>query len=148
MQTERSIGVVLKGRLTEEGLKRVITKTLVINRQDIDELSPDDLARFITIEPLKMSRGGRVTGRKSQRRQNYWTRVKKEIHILICTNDKKYAGLRRRITSRKSQTYIVFTLSAGIAHYMDVAAGMITPFVATALLGFIEVNIKAYCAGR
>jgi hypothetical protein len=28
---------------------------------------------------------------------NYWKRVKRELHILICTNDKKYETLRRHI---------------------------------------------------
>jgi hypothetical protein len=135
----QSIAYALNERLTEEGLKRVITKTLVIDRRYIDELSPDDLARFITIEPLKMSRGGRVTVRaakKSRRRQNYLTRVKKEIHILICTNDKKYAALRRQFTQftkPKSQTALVAMISAGIASYIGVGAGMITPLVAIAL---------------
>jgi hypothetical protein len=96
-----------------------------------------------------MSRGGRVTvGKKSGRRQNHWALVKKEIHLLLCTDDKKYAGLRRLVGGKKSQTYIVSALSAGIADYIGVAAGVITPFVAIALWGFIEVNINAYCAGH
>jgi phage shock protein PspC (stress-responsive transcriptional regulator) len=149
----QSVAHALHARLTEEGLKRVITKTLLINRLDIDELSPDDLARLITIEPLKMSRGGRVTVRaakaakKSRRRQNYWTRVKKEIHILICTNDRKYATLRRQFTKGKSQTALVTMICGGIAEYIGGSSTVIMPLVAVALLIFLEVGINAYCAG-
>ena len=140
---------VLHARLTKRGLNRVIAKTIVIDRRDLDKLSPDALARFITIEPIKMSRGGRVTvGKKSRRRQSYWARVKKEIHIFLCTNDKKYAGLRRQISGMKSQTVIVGALSVGIADYIGVVPGMIIPFVAIGLRGFIEMNINVYCAGQ
>jgi len=144
----------LHARLTEEGLKRVITKTVLIDRSYIDDLSPDNLARLITIEPLKMSRGGRVTvraakaARKSRRRQNYWTRVKKEIHILICTNDRKYATLRRQFTKGKSQTALVTIICGGIAEYIGGSPAVIMPLVAVALLSFLEVGISAYCAGR
>ena len=54
----QTVACALHARLTEKGLKRVIKKTVLINRLDFDELSPDDLAKLITIEPLKMSAGG------------------------------------------------------------------------------------------
>jgi len=70
-----TVARTLKTRLTEEGLKRVIKRSSIYN--------------------------DRVIAKKSRRRQNYLARVKKEIHILICTNDKKYATLRRQFTQRK-----------------------------------------------
>jgi hypothetical protein len=96
-----TVARTLKTRLTEEGLKRVIKRSSIYNDRFIAEFSADELERLIQIEPINMSRGGRVIAKKSRRRQNYLARVKKEIHILICTNDKKYATLRRQFTQRK-----------------------------------------------
>lgn len=144
----RTVGRTLQARLTEEGLKRVIKRTYILNHRDIAELSPDELERLIRIEPIKMSRGGRVIAKKSRRRQNYLARVKKELHILICTSDKKYATLRRQFTKGKSQTVLVTTICGGIADYTGLSAAMLMPFVAVALLSFVELGINAYCAGR
>jgi phage shock protein PspC (stress-responsive transcriptional regulator) len=146
--TGKTVARTLRARLTEEGLKRVITRTYILNHRDIAELSPDELERLIKIEPVKMSRGGRVIAKKSRRRQNYWTRVKKEIHILICTNDKKYATLRRQFTKGKSQTALVTMICGAIADYIGLSPAVIMPIVAVLLLSFLEVGINAYCAGR
>jgi hypothetical protein len=79
-------------------------------------------------------------------------RVRKEIHILLCTNDKKYAPLRKgmqAIAKRRSQTAIVSGLSVVIAPYVGTAtAALITPVVAMVLMGFLEVGINAWCAGN
>jgi hypothetical protein len=144
----KTVARTLKARLTEAGLKRVIKRSSIYNDRFIAEFSADELERLIKIEPIKMSRGGRVIAKKSRCRQNYLARVKKEIHILICTSDKKYATLRRQFTKGRSQTVLVTMICGGIADYTGLSAAMLMPFVAVALLSFVEVSINAYCAGR
>jgi hypothetical protein len=141
----------LQARFTEEGLKRVIARSSIYNHRYIAEFSPDELERLIKIEPINMSRGGRVPAPKaSRRRQNYWTRVKKEIRILICTNDKRYATLRRQFTAKGkiSQTALVTMICGAIADYTGLSAAVLMPFVAVAILFFLEVGINAFCAER
>jgi hypothetical protein len=162
----QNVARALHERLTEKGLRRVITKTVVINRRDFDELSPDELAKLITIEPLKISRGygskkisrgdtrkislgdARKSAKKSHRHQNYWIRIKKELRTLICTNDRKYATLRRQFTKGKSQTTFVTIICGGIAEHIGGSPAVIMPLIALALMSFLELGINAYCAGR
>src|SRR6516165_5024706 len=66
-----TVARTLKTRLTEEGLKRVIKRSSIYNDRFIAEFSADELERLIQIEPINMSRGGRVIAKKSRRRQNY-----------------------------------------------------------------------------
>ena len=49
--------------------------------------------------------------------QEWWNRLKQEFRILLCTKDKKYAGLRRRFsaTVNKSQVALTSTISAAMA---------------------------------
>ena len=79
----------------------------------------------------------------SPKRPNYLDRVKKEVHILLRTDDKQYAALRRSFSKGKSQIVIVSTLAGGIADYLGISATKITPIVAPSLLTFLEVGIKA-----
>src|SRR3954453_14535402 len=47
---------------------------------------------------------------------DYWVRFKEEMRLLICTNDKKYKDVRRKLsrTGRESQTVILTTISAAV----------------------------------
>jgi phage shock protein PspC (stress-responsive transcriptional regulator) len=58
------------------------------------------------------------------------------------------SALRRSFSKGKSQIVIVSTLAGGIADYLGISATKITPIVALSLLTFLEVGIKAYCAGK
>jgi hypothetical protein len=148
----RSIARALNDRLTEEGLKRIIARTSSYDLGYINELSPELLGRNIGAGPhigagprrkvrLKMAR--RVAAKRAVPHENYWTRVKKEVHILLCTNNKKYANLRKLIKGKLSQTAIVTYLSAGIIQYLGGTVIIIAPLVATALLSFIELGANA-----
>ena len=153
----QSIARALNDRLTEEGLKRIIVSTSPYPRSYINELPPEILAlKIAAARPQNMSRGGRVVARKSApptvRHKKFWKRVTREIHIFLCTNDKKYADLRndlrRQTTKGASQMVLVGMLSVGIAPYLGTGLGMITPIVATFLLIVLRMGVNAYCAGR
>jgi hypothetical protein len=91
---------------------------------------------------------GRAVVRQVQPR--YWARVTAELHILICTNDKKYASLRRQLNKHGSatQTAIVSNVAAALAVSLGFTVGALVPFVAMGLLGLIRVGTNAWCAGR
>lgn len=82
-------------------------------------------------------------------KEAYWARLKEEIHLLICTDDKRYAALRKKIAvgGGKSQTAIVGVIAAAIASNIGLLEGAVTPFVALMLIGVLEVGKNAFCAG-
>jgi hypothetical protein len=77
----------------------------------------------------------------------YWERLKKEFQLFVCTKDKKYASLRKDLgaKARGSQTVIVSTISAAMAHSVGVAAGILIPFCALCLLALARVGKEAFC---
>ena len=97
--------------------------------------------------PAKASKG-RPFARQVQ--PNYWRRVKTELHILICTSDKKYAGLRSQIRKHGTTTQValVSNVASGIALSLGFAAAALVPFVAMALLAFVQMGANAWCAGH
>lgn len=164
----------LNKHLTEEGLKRIITRQSSFSRRDIDQLQPDELGRRIAQEqsthefgwvfveaPLtgfKANRTGRTAAKRTGRtvakraarppppRANFWNRIKKEIHIFICTNDKKYADARRMMKRWRSQTLTINNISIVIGAYTGAVTAFIAPLVAAAFLMALEVGANAYCA--
>lgn len=78
----------------------------------------------------------------------YWRAVRREVHTLVCTQDKKYSDLRKQIErlGAKSQTALVSTIAAAVASYIGVAAGILVPMCALVLLAILRVGKNAFCA--
>ena len=89
------------------------------------------------------------TEKRKKRKPNYWERVKEEIHILLCTNDQKYASLRHQLSSKgsRTQTAIVSTISAAVGAKAGFVAGAVVPLAALCLLAVLQLGKEAYCAG-
>jgi hypothetical protein len=81
---------------------------------------------------------------------NYWKRVKRELHLLVCTKDKKYAMLRKHLgkEGNATQMAIVTSISAGIGAYIGVSAAILGPFVTLGLMALVQVGANAWCAGQ
>ena len=169
----KGTAAILQDRLTEYGLVRALS------RQDISPelvrvLSIDEAARLLqrgmlypgsTLKTAKKatqvkmakkakkshSEAPRKLGRTGVRQvqPNYWKRVKRELHLLICTNDQRYETLRRDIgkESKTTQIALVSTISASIGAYLGMAATMIGPFVTLGLMALLQVGRNAWCAG-
>ena len=143
----RQFARVLNERLTERGLARIInerrhiTSAKKTGRMTVRAGPPPQVGK-----KTKMRRKAAKKG--SRERPTYLARVKKEFHILICTNDKRYASLRRSFSKKESQTVIVATLVGGIADYLGISAATVTPIVALSLLTFLQVGVNVYCAGK
>jgi hypothetical protein len=78
---------------------------------------------------------------------NLWNDVLYEMHSLICTDDKRYADLRKAlsITGSKSQTTIVSLIAAAVAAHIGLIAGSVVPFCALVLVAVARVGKNAYC---
>ena len=79
---------------------------------------------------------------------DYWEQLKKEFILLICTKDKKYSSLRKKLSTSadKSQTAIVSTIAAAMAASFGVAMGILVPFCAMILLALLRIGKEAFCA--
>jgi hypothetical protein len=103
-------------------------------------------------KPKKMKndapRKGSATVRQVQ--PNYWKRVKRELHILICTNDRRYETLRKYIgkESKTTQIALVSAIAGSIGAYIGMAATVIGPFVTLGLMALLQVGKNAWCAGQ
>ncbi|RXG91568.1 hypothetical protein EAS62_24115 [Bradyrhizobium zhanjiangense] len=84
------------------------------------------------------------------KRPNYWKRVKQELHLLICTDDPKYASLRKHLgkESKPTQIAIVTSIAGTIGAYIGVAAAVIGPFVTLGLMALLQVGHNAWCAAQ
>jgi hypothetical protein len=79
-----------------------------------------------------------------------WDRLKVELYSFFCTRDAKYAPLRKQLADAKksTQNYAVPALAATLGKLLGIAVGVLTPFVALAVAGIIEVGVNAWCAGK
>jgi hypothetical protein len=145
--------------LSEEGLVSIaenyFTAQLDIARSGISYAEKPPSARDI-FEQSSIEEIGRLAGTfESDERLGhhaalpYWTRLKQEFVIFLCTEDKKYADLRRKIDSAgtKSQTTIVSMIAAAVAINVGLAAGALVPFCALLMLGMVRIGKNAFCGG-
>ena len=167
---------ILQDRLTEYGLVRALSRQ-DISPELVRVLSIDEAARLLQrgmpypgstpktakkATKVKMAKKAkkakkshsdapRKLGRTGVRQvqPNYWKRVKRELHLLICTNDQRYETLRRDIgkESKTTQIALVSTISASIGAYLGMAATVIGPFVTLGLMALLQVGRNAWCTG-
>jgi len=80
----------------------------------------------------------------------YWSYLKREFYILVCTSDKKYADLRRQLaaSSGKSQVALISLISAAAASSIGIAAGILTPFCALCVLALLRMGKEAFCNAK
>jgi hypothetical protein len=76
-------------------------------------------------------------------------RVKIELYLLLCTNDKKYVAVRRQTAKegKSAQTVIIGVIASAIGASLGVVAGALVPVVAVALLAAVRVGKEASCSG-
>lgn len=85
---------------------------------------------------------------KGAPRRNYWTLIKAEAHLLICTEEPRYEPLRRQIARHAGddQAALLTRIAAGIGFSLDIEASKLVPFVALTLIVLLKLGHDAYCA--
>jgi hypothetical protein len=173
-----STAEILQDNLTERGLVRELARQ-DISPQLVHVLPIEEAARLLQRQEAHPSKG-RKSGKKAKKvkmakkakakkamtkktahkalrlspprmvQPNYWKRVKKELHVLICTNDKRYASLRRQLdkSGSSTQTAIVSNVAAAIAVNLGYTVAALVPFVVMALIAFLRLGANAWCAGQ
>jgi len=86
----------------------------------------------------------------ARRLVKYWPKFKEEMRLLICTDDKKYAAVRRQLLTggKKSQAVILSTISAALAPHIGVIAGVAVPLSGITLYAIAVAGKHALCRGE
>jgi hypothetical protein len=114
---------------------------------DLDISDIDNLGeQVVRIQEFRSGKTVRKGLRFNQ--ASIWQRVKREMHLLLCTTDKKYAALRKQISKEGSSTHtaIVSAIAAAVGAQLGVISGLLVPLVALILVGILKVGKEAYCA--
>jgi hypothetical protein len=71
----------------------------------------------------------------------------KELHLLLCTSDRKYAKLRQELSRIKGRhaTVVVSAIAAGLAASLGIAAGLLVPFVAVIAHAVATLGANTAC---
>jgi len=80
--------------------------------------------------------------------QDLWEKVKSEFRILLCTEDAKYADLRKHaseLTGNYTAT-LVTAVSTAIAVTLSTTAALLTPLVSLLILAVARVGKNAICS--
>ncbi|PHQ31795.1 hypothetical protein [Rhodopirellula bahusiensis] len=84
--------------------------------------------------------------------QSLWPRelveqISKEIYLVICTEDEKYADLRKKVKEQKeiSATVLITLMSSTIATYVDAMAAMCVPLVTWIMAALSKTGVEGWC---
>jgi len=79
--------------------------------------------------------------------KTYWESVKKEIFTLLCTKDKKYSEIRKRLEIGTGITtiYVLSTISVWLSNLLSAQFNLIAPLVATVLYAVTQIGVSAWC---
>jgi hypothetical protein len=154
------ISEVLAGQLTERGLKRIASQKTQLSASNFEARSLEQMALYFDRKLIEQKQRQKAGGKRMaaakpkvgyprRKPSGYWKRVRKEMNILLCTNDVKYKTIRSQLLKQgtATQTFIVSQISLAVGASLGTAAGAIVPLVAICLLGLLQVGKEAYCKG-
>jgi hypothetical protein len=134
---EGSFAELLASTLTEKGLQEIVAQS-----------APDDLLKIFS-RPLDGSFAVMSMWRRGPADEGpgFGSKIREEMHLLICTSDRKYAKLRVEITkrARAGELVVVSTIAAVFAKNIGAAAGAMSAFIAVCLMVLLKVGKEAFC---
>jgi hypothetical protein len=97
----------------------------------------------------RITKDGKIAGTRGSRK-SLWPLVYDEFHLLICTNDKKYAKLRKSLgkSGEKTTFAIVTAISVAIGEYIHVGVAICAPFISLLLLTAMEIGKNVFCKSK
>ena len=145
---ETNIASVLENLLTEEGLRRIVTRHSSLEfywHKELSHVRPPTKRKVAK----KTVKGGRKRAHQAKPQPDFMKLLKIEFDKFLCSQDEKYADLLRKLSlvQGNRQTYIVTAISAAVAKEVGVYAAAAVAYVATWLLAMLQVGKEAYCAG-
>ena len=98
--------------------------------------------------PLKFRYSERLVEHEPEDKRpdkKYWNCVRDEMHVLLCTDDKKYRELRKRIIATGKDPKLVYVIAVGLSAVLGTIASGIAGFVALCLYAVVKLGTEAYC---
>jgi hypothetical protein len=79
-----------------------------------------------------------------------WERIQHELWVLICTKERRYGELRKRLAGegRKAAKVIVPILAAQIGAVLGVPATAAALFVVVCLILILQIGKEVWCCSR
>jgi len=119
--------------------KNIVLQALVDGEHEVDFY--DEIGRKLTGEgktnPMMRSTGPAID------KTSFLDKLKLEVYIFICTEDKKY-GTERNLLGKNFKE-IVTILSTAIAATFSFGTGVIVGAITTILISVAKVNKNAWC---
>lgn len=105
----------------------------------------DDLGNEIGHAPLDLG-----PGVLAKAMVPFWSRLKEELHTLVCTDDPKYSDVRQKLVKagKQPQILLVTTITAAVAPFLGIAAGALVTLCAALLYALARMGVSAFCAGH
>jgi hypothetical protein len=127
----------------DDEIERLSRRGALQTYMDIEEL------RALTIEEIGRSMPEFVDGPTLYSvPPKYWAALKQEFRTLICTNDKKYLALKKKLEAvgTKSQLTVVSMIAVAISSHVGLAAGVLVPFCALCMIAAARLGKEAFCS--
>jgi len=112
---------------------------------------PEDDLRQLSIERL----GNRLPalvgpGAAHLTEPQYWSSLKLEFRLLVCTDDKKYAALRKQLEGfgKHADKAVVAAIATTMASVVGAFASVLASFVAILLIAFLKLGKEAFCGAE
>jgi hypothetical protein len=145
--TAQDVALHLRRTLTRQGLKKLIAEhPFPAEPSSETEARPVKRKARQSVKRIKKEHKHPMTYVPEPSPGSLAHRIKREIDILVCTNDPKYAKLRAAIKSKRAEYTLVTGLATGIGEFFGLSATVVTPFVLPPLLMFIELGRNIYCS--
>lgn len=102
---------------------------------------------------LSGSRDGRISpmgGIGGSQKREFTELFYRELHLLICTDDRKYKSVREQFPkiNKASLTTATGVVTAALAPYLGMATALIGPAVVLAFIAIGKVGLQAWCASK
>ena len=110
----------------------------------------DELGRQLDLEQQGFGAKASASNDRSYFKRppmDFWSALKKELRILICTDDEKYEELRKKINENKTSVtaFTVSTISATLAPIVGTTVAALSPLVGIALYAMIILGKNTWC---
>ena len=133
-------------------VEEIVATVPVLRANNLLKLSEEDFGTLLNLQVQGFGPTASAAPRRqkegSEGPKDYWSAVKREVHSLFCTKNKKYAALRKQIAANKTAatSFVFSAISAAVASVLGAPIAMLAPLVGLLLIGIATVGVNAWCS--
>ena len=117
----------------------ILTKSLNENSDSIEFYNTigRELTGEVELDKMLLNAGPVIN------KASFWDKVKDEVFIFICTDDKKYQTERNLIG--KNFKEVVTIMATALAATFSLGAGVVIGIITNILISIVKINQNAWC---